>query len=90
MGIALGNIIAAIMMAHAATNATPAPSVGVIAISMPAMSSPAIGDQNIASQAAAVTTRSAAYVMTVARSAVAGTQSPITMPPSTLMAWPVM
>jgi hypothetical protein len=54
------------------------------------MSSAPIGDDNITTHATAATTSSAAYVTSVARSTAAATQSPITMPPSTLMAWPVM
>src|SRR5262249_58408812 len=90
IGMALGSIIAPIMIAHAATKVRPSASVGVIAISMPAMSCSLIGIRSIASQETAVTPRSAAYVTRVARPDGANTQSPITIPPATLMAWPGM
>ena len=41
-GATLGSIIAAIMVAHAATNAIPSASVGVKTMSMPAISSVSI------------------------------------------------
>ena len=59
MGSALGSIIAAIMIAHAATNASPSAIVGVMTMSMPAMSSVSIV-HNTCVHAAAVISRSTA------------------------------
>src|SRR6266850_6740972 len=68
MGSALGSIIAAIITAHAATNATASPTDGAMTIPVPAISSASIGDHSMDAQAPAVTSSKTAYVSVVARS----------------------